>query len=101
MKKLIAAAAIMPLTFALAGCILEAPPSRYWIENNTDSVIVMRQTIEGMHLGVKEVPARQKVEVRGQVAGDSCTRGFEIVDQAGRLLRTVGKICDGDTVVYP
>lgn len=95
------------LAFALAaglstsGCIIETPPSRYWIENNTDSSIVLRKLAEGTHLEATEVPPRQKVKVLNQVGNGLCSPDFEIVDQAGNRLRTISEICDGDTVIYP
>lgn len=95
----------MTIAFAaglsLAGCIIEASPSRYWIENKTDNAIVVRQPVENGYLRVTRVPAHQRVEVDGLVAKDFCTPGFEIADESGKRLRTIGKICDGDTVVYP
>jgi hypothetical protein len=97
----VAGLAIGLITLSTAGCIVEAPPSRYWIENNSDITIVVRQSTKVGYLSVTEVPDHQKVEVRGQVHSKSCDSGFEIVDDSSRQLRTLDKVCDGDTIVYP
>lgn len=83
------------------GCIVESPPSRYWIENNSDSAIVLQQTGDLRYPDVIEVAAHQKVEVTRTMTRGGCRVDWEIVDEAGRQLRAIDKICEGDTIVFP
>jgi hypothetical protein len=101
MHKLLASVAIGLITLSTAGCIVEGPSSRYWIENNSDITIVVRQPTKAGYLSVSEVNGHQKVEVTHMMAKGGCLVGLEIIDPKGKRLRSIDKICDGDTIVSP
>ena len=98
----VATLAAVLLALLTTGCTIEPPPSRYWIENNSDITVVVRQSTKVGYLSVREVPAHNKLEVLNQVPPGYCSGpGWEIVDDSNNRLRALDKICDGDTIVYP
>ncbi len=100
MHKFLASLTISLLALATTGCIVEAAPSRFQVVNDSGTTIALRQT------GLKypeaiEVEAHSKIEVTRRTAKDGCLVGWEIIDPKGKRLRSIDKICDGDTIVYP
>ncbi len=101
-RAILAKVATLPMiALVTTGCIVEAPPSRYWIENNSDITVVVRQPTKVGYLSVSEVNAHQKAEVTHMMAKGGCLVGLEIVDPERKRLRFIDRICDGDTIVYP
>ncbi|HEY3409727.1 MAG TPA: hypothetical protein VGK53_16285 [Propionicimonas sp.] len=100
MRRLLAALTLSLLALAVTGCIIESEPSRFRVVNDSSIEIVLRQTVPKYPV-IITVKAHDSTEIRKIMSRRGCLVGWEIVDPKGVRLRTVDKVCDGDTVVYP
>lgn len=100
MHRLLTTLTFLLIALAATGCIIESAPSVFTVVNNSAAQIALRQT--GFeHPEVIKVDAHQEAKFRGRTAHGGCLTGWEVIDRAGRTLRSIDKICDGDTIVYP
>jgi hypothetical protein len=89
------------LLTSLAGC-LETAPATITIQNDSDQTIVLQNISDSgaKTLGSTILPRTTQTS-SGSPAKGLCYDRWEIVDAAGRVLRTVDKVCEGDTIKYP
>lgn len=84
-----------------SGCVVESPPPRYWIQNDSSITIILRKPVTNGYTRTTTVLPHDKVEVKSQIAAGGCVLDWEIVDVQGRQLRSIDEVCDGETIVYP
>jgi len=103
MKKMIVAT-IGLLAFFASGCevagSLGEPIS---LENNSDQTVILRQTFGDPPSAYPIVTAlpHQTATKPNTLPKDICYGGFSLVDDAGKQLRALGKVCANEVVVYP
>lgn len=93
---------VLAMMSTLAGCGLEGKPPRVWLKNDSDQVVVLElNTSQG---GADQAATAEPHTVeRSRIAppdGD-CWTNWRIVDQSGKLLKAIDRVCGSDTVTYP
>jgi uncharacterized lipoprotein NlpE involved in copper resistance len=104
MKKLVLATIGAFAAAILVGC--ENPGWNQWdsvsLQNNSDQTIILRRQWLGTTPDpLAAVAPGKTAKTEALVAAGQCQTDWDIVDTSGKQLRTIDKVCAGETVVYP
>lgn len=95
-----AAAALLGIALSLAGCGLEGKQPHIYLENKSDQPIVLQQPAESGTITVTAPPHVTRQTLASPPYGH-CWDNWQIVDENGKLLREIHRVCADDHITYP
>ena len=94
------AAALLGIALSLTGCGFGTKEPHIYLENKSDQTIVLQQPSESGTIKVTAPPHVTSESLNSPPSGH-CWDNWQIVDENGKVLREIDRVCAEDHIVYP